>query len=175
MVSTDIDDPVVQAVFERSQATNGRIGNLYRVLANAPALLDAWVGFAWRLRAECTTARDLRELLIMRVGQLTRASYEWQQHWPMALAAGVSEDKLRALADWRAASVYSPIERAGLAMADELTTDGSLTDATYGELARFVEHDEMIELVLTVAFYNCVSRVLLGIGVPLEDRPLPAW
>jgi 4-carboxymuconolactone decarboxylase len=154
------------------QGATGRTPNLYRALGNAPALLDGWIDFFWRLRADCTTSRGLRELLILRVAQLTNAPYEWAAHYGMATAEGISDATLAELADWRSSEAFSPFERAALAMADELTDAGEVSDATWAELRPFVDDQAAVELVLTVAGYACVSRTLLALRVPLEGQML---
>src|SRR2546430_5707966 len=90
--------------------------NLYRTLGNHPALLRAWIDFAWTLR-EGITPRTLRELMILRGAQLMNAEYEWHHHRRMATVAGVPAEKLEQLANWRAADLVDGRERAGPAYA----------------------------------------------------------
>lgn len=168
LVSVTPDDPQLAATFADVQAAIDRIPNLYRVLGHAPALLDAWLAFAWPLRHEATTDRRLRELIIMRTAQLDGADYEWRQHWVMATEAGVSEAQLRALADWPAAPDFDDVERAALRMTDELAVSAAVSDETWGELSSHFDEAACVELVLTASFYACVSRVLGGLQVPLE-------
>src|SRR3954453_1426722 len=58
--------------------------NLYRCLAHAPDLLRAWIAFAWALRGNSATSRQLRELMILRTATLHHSPYEWHQHRRMA-------------------------------------------------------------------------------------------
>ena len=85
LVSPDIDDPILNPIFDKFRDAGHEPPDLYRVLANAPAMLKAWVDLAWPLRLEATTSRALRELIIMRVAVLTDAAFEWEAHWPAAL------------------------------------------------------------------------------------------
>ena len=106
----------------------------------------------------------------MRVAQLTSSEYEWQAHWFMATEAGVPAGKLTALAHWRDSRLYSEEERLVLEAADILTNTGELTSTLRRLLvARFGEQ-QTIEVVLTIAFYSCVRRVLGGLGVPPDER-----
>ena len=45
-------------------------------------------------------------------------------------------------------------------MTDELTVDLEVGEATWAALAERYEAGELVELVLTAAFYSCVSRAL---------------
>jgi len=169
LVANDSDDPVLAPVFDRFRDAGREVPVLYRTLGNAPAMLKAWVDMAWPLRSEPETDRGLRELLIMRVAQLTQAGFEWVAHWDMAVHHGVSTEQLEALAGWRESDLFTDEERAALAVTDELTTGVEASAAAMDELARHFEPGPIVELVLTAAFYNCVSRTLRSLG--LEPDP----
>lgn len=156
--------------FTRSNQGFGFVPNLYRTLANAPALLDAWIPFAWALREQCESPRSLRELCVLRVAILTDAEYEWDAHVPMALAAGVTIEAVTALRDWESSELFSGVEGAALAATDELIHSAALTDATWQRLRTHLEQQQCIEVVLTIAFYACVSRVIRGLDIPLEGE-----
>src|SRR5919202_5915610 len=101
--------------------------NLYRALANAPRLLEAWMDFAWALREHCDTPRRLRELVILRTAQRMLSQYEWTQHRLMAAKAGVEEHQLAELPMWRTSPAFSDAERAALALTDSLV-EGHVPD-----------------------------------------------
>ncbi len=141
---------------------------LYRTLANAPAMLQAWTGLAWPLRHEATSDRGFRELLIMRVAQLTDASFEWLAHWDMAVKHGISEEHLAALSTWEHSELFSDEQQEVLALADELTRRLEVSEQTWARLATRFESRELIELLLTVSFYSCVSRMLRALRLDVD-------
>jgi AhpD family alkylhydroperoxidase len=143
---------------------------LYRLLANSPAALRAWVGFAWAVRLDARTPRALRELMILRTAQLQQSAYEWQQHRIMAREAGVTETKVAELAIWRHSSVFEPAERAALRFTEAIV-HGNVDDATHDELARHFGTEERLELTLTAALYCMVPRVLSALGLHAEEEP----
>lgn len=168
LVADDAGDPRLAELFASARAQQGRLSNLYRTLANAPAMLGAWTGMAWPLRHEPRLDRATRELAIMRVGQRCRAVYEWAHHWRLALAAGVPEARLQALRDWRASDAFDERERAVLAYADAVV-DVDVPDAAFEPLRRWFDDGELVELTLTISFYCHVSRALVALQVELED------
>lgn len=170
LLSGPEDDERLRAVHARVTEGMGQWPNLYATLANAPDLLDAWVEFAWALRALPESDRTLRELAIMRVAQLTASEYEWQAHWAMATECGVPAEKLTGLAGWRRSGIFTADERLVLDAVEALTDRGELgADQRSGLVARFGAQ-QTVELVLTMSFYSCVSRVLGGLGVPRDQR-----
>lgn len=164
-VPADDDDPTLSRVFDVFRSKGQDVPMLYRLLGNSPAMLDAWIGLAWPLRTEPTTTRALRELLIMRVATLTHASFEWQAHWPAAIGAGVHAEQLAALGDWPASELFSAAEKAALRCTDEMIERGGASAEAVSKLRDHFADGECVELILTAAFYSCVSHTLLTLGV----------
>ena len=142
--------------------------NLYRCLANHPALVAAWTEFSKMLRHDTRTPRALRELVILRGGQLMRSEYEWAQHLPMARKAGVREAQINALANWRSSSEFDEREKAALELA-EAVTNGRVSDDVYAKVTRHFDHHDYVELAAVASFYAMVGRMLDAMGVPLDD------
>ena len=165
LVSADSDDPLLAPIFDRFREAGRDVPTLYRTLGNAPAMLNAWVGLAWPLRHDATTSRALRELLIMRVAQLTGAGYEWVAHYPMAVQCGITAEQLADLRRWSESELFT----------DEITDDVDVSDETWTPVAARYEAGELVELVLTAAYYSCVSRTLRALRLPVDpDDPVLA-
>jgi alkylhydroperoxidase family enzyme len=173
MVPLDTADERLRAMFDGVRARGVEVPNLYRVLGQAPAMLGAWLDFAWPLRLASHTDRALRELLILRGAEAQGIDYEWVHHVPMARAAGVSAAQINALADWRVrGDLFGEKERAVLRLAEEVAA-GPASAACIDELKRLFADEEVIELVLTASFYVCVGRVLGSLAVDLEPGLAP--
>jgi len=169
MVSESTDDPVLLDLFTQAAAQQGRVSNLYRTLANAPAMLGAWTGMAWPLRHAPKLERRLRELAIMRVAQRSHAVYEWAHHWHLALDSGVPEAQLRALRDWRESSLFDERDRAVLNYTDAVV-ELDVPDHIFEPIRRWFDRGHLIELTLTVSFYCNVARTLVALRVELEPE-----
>ncbi len=155
------------ATKKRLEELWGTPPNLYRALANHPALVAAWTEFARAIRYESRTPRPLRELVILRGAQLMASEYEWAQHLKMARKAGVPEAQIAALASWRTSPSFDAKEKAALALAEEVTR-GKVSDATQAEALRHFDMQDYVELSLTASFYAMVGRMLDAMGVQLE-------
>ncbi len=169
-VAVSTDDPVLNPVFDVFRNAGRDIPMLYRLLGNSPAMLDAWVGLAWPLRSKPTTSRALRELLIMQLAVLTGASFEWQAHWPAALKAGVTPAQLAALGRWSASDLFDEPTKAALRCSDEMIVNGGASAEAVAALRKHFDDGECVELILTSAFYSCVSHVLLTIGIEASEH-----
>jgi alkylhydroperoxidase family enzyme len=141
--------------------------NLYRALANAPAITRAWLEFIWALRDDCDTPRSLRELVILRTAVRHESAYEWHHHAAMAQTAGVDPDRLEAVRSWQASAAFDDSERAALALTDAIC-DAAVTDEVWRTAADRFTPSELVELVVTAATYVMVPRVLDALAVPIE-------
>lgn len=170
MLPTHPEDPALKAMFDEVRGRGIPVPNLYRVIGLAPPLLRGWLDFAWPLRLHAQTPRRTRELLILRGAQVSGTHYEWVHHVAMALAEGVTQGQIDALADWENSSLFSAQEKAVIRLAEEVTRGPAATPAC---IAALKEHGfgeaGIVELTLTASFYVCVARFLQSMDVPLEE------
>jgi alkylhydroperoxidase family enzyme len=143
--------------------------NLYRCLSHNPPLLGAWLEFANILRQDSEVSRQIRELMILRGAQICHSEYEWHQHRPMALRAGVTEAQIEALSKWKDSSIFSKEECAVLRFMEAII-EGVVDDEVDADLNQFFTHRQKISLILTASFYAMVPRVLEALRVPTEGQ-----
>jgi alkylhydroperoxidase family enzyme len=144
------------------------VGNIFRTLANAPNLLRRFLGLGNELRNATQLDPKLRELALMTVGRLTNAEYEFVHHWNISLKVGVKREQLEHLAEFATSALFNDQERAVMRYASEATTNIKVSDGTFNALRGFLDNRRITELVMNVAFYNSVVRVLIPLGVELE-------
>lgn len=156
-------------IFDNLTRERGNVGNIFRALANTPNLLRRFLALGGELRNGTALDPKLRELALLTVGRLAEAEYEFTHHWNLARSVGVSREKLEALADFEKAPVFDDQERAVMRYAVEATRNVKVSDATWNALKAFLDTRRMMDLVQNVAFYNMVVRVLVPVGVELEE------
>src|SRR6201987_4383040 len=85
----------------------GRIFNIFKVLAHHPKLVKRWTPFAGHVLGKQTLAFRDRELLILRIGWLNQAEYEFAQHELIARKGGVSDTDIARLKEGPKAQGWS--------------------------------------------------------------------
>ena len=157
-------------IYERMERERGvPTANIFLALANTPKLLDPILSFAGALRQDTVFEKRFRELGVLMVGLVTRCDYEFDHHANAALQAGVRREQLESLARFETASVFDDAERAVLRYAKEATESGEVADATWAALRRHFDVRQAMEVVLTVAWYNAVVRILLPLQIEEES------
>jgi alkylhydroperoxidase family enzyme len=172
MVAEDLDDPIVQPVFEGLKRRWGKVLNLYRILGWSPPLIGAWAAFAWTLRFDVGVSRELRELLVVQIAGLLNAAYEYEHHRRMAKAEGISDAQIEALAAWRQSTLFSPEQRAILTLGEDLALRRGAEPQTMSLLASHFTHRQVVEIVVTGSFYRGVAGLVNSFGLEAETDDL---
>jgi len=142
--------------------------NIFATLAHHPQLLRRWLVFANHVLGKSTLPARERELVILRIGWLCRAEYEWAQHAVIGERMGLSDEEMRRIAEGPEAPGWGPVDRALLRATDELHADAFISDETWSALSRCFDTQQLMDLVFTVGQYNLVSMVLNTLGVQLD-------
>jgi alkylhydroperoxidase family enzyme len=143
-------------------------GNIFLALAHAPKMLDAFLSYANALRGGEFSPR-LRELAILVVGHCTGSEYEIAHHHSHGLKAGISPEQIGAIPEFETSPLFDDEERAVMAFAKESTLHVDVGEETWNRAAAFLTARQMVELVLTTAWYNSGVRIMGGLAIDLED------
>jgi alkylhydroperoxidase family enzyme len=154
--------PTALAVRERRK---GKLLNLDRELLYSEPLAAAWNTFLGALRQRCSLDGHLRELAIVRVAIATRASYEYAQHVPEALACGVTQAQIDALQDWSHSKLFNDTEKAVLAYTDAMTLQVQVPDEIFNAVKHTLSEQALVELTATIGGYNMVARFLEALHI----------
>ena len=150
-------------------AMNGEVFNIFKVLAHHPQLVKRWTPFAGHILSKQTLPFRDRELLILRIGWLNQAEYEFAQHELIAKRGGVGDDDITKLKEGPTAKGWSEHEAALLQVADDLHENSVVSDETWATLSKTYSTEQLMDAVFTVGQYNLVSWALNSFGVPLDD------
>ncbi len=164
------EHPELAETIERFRAgRRGKLINIYRMLLNAPPLAESWFNHSNTVRWKTTLPGRLREIVIIRMGHVTKSEYVLRQHVPsLAVADGLSLEECDELADWRASKFFSASERAALAYADIMTREIVVPDPVFAEVDRHFNARQIVELTVLVGTYNMNARVLQALQLDLE-------
>lgn len=146
---------------------------IFTTLAHHPRLLKRWSAFGGALLFGGRLDDRDREILILRVGWLCDAPYEWGQHVIIGRQAGLSDDEIHAITRGSGDASWSDDDAALLRAAEELHADNRIGDETWSELSQRYDAQQLIEVCMVVGQYHLVAFTLNSLGVEPEPG-LPA-
>ena len=149
--------------------------NLQKFLAHSPGATRAHHALGNYIRHESTIDARLREMAILQVGWVAKSPYEWSHHVKIGLDFGVSEDDIKKLIAESAGknTDLAPIDKTVLRAAREMTLVGKVNDNTYAILTEHFSNEHLIDLLVTIAFYNAVVRFLASAEMDVEESYQP--
>ena len=143
--------------------------NALGTLARYPALTRAYHTLNGHVLFATTLSPRQRELLVLRVASVRRATYEWEQHVRLAGDAGVDRDEIARIGQGPEAPGWSSLERAMLAAVDELLADARVADPTWAVLAGELDEHQLMDLIFTVGTYDLLAMAFRSFGIELDD------
>ncbi|WP_436770859.1 carboxymuconolactone decarboxylase family protein [Yinghuangia sp. YIM S09857] len=153
---------------------------MYRQRIDLPAAASG--GYQALARLDSLIRRDglvddrLRELVKLRTSQMNGCALHLEHHSREALRLGETPQRLHQLAGWRESPLFSPSQRAGLALAEAVTHLGpeGVPDDVYAEAERHFGPQQLGNLILTVAVTNALNRIAVTARLQPEAPGLAA-
>lgn len=142
--------------------------NLYRMLPHAASIAPGFLAMGRGILRESVLEPKMREIVILRVGMLSDASYEVHQHKRVARRVGLPEEKIAALQAGADEPVFDEVERKVIRFTDEVVRNVKASNQAFDVLQSDFSHREIAEIVLTIGFYMMVCRFLENFEVDIE-------
>ncbi len=124
--------------FQKMEENGFRILNLYKVMAHCPEVGVNFLRLGNSILFKGVLAPSLRELAILRVGNIYQAKYEFTQHIPIALRTGLKQEQIDDLPHWESSGKFNQQERAVLRYTDEVTQDIRVKEDTFAAVRGFL-------------------------------------
>jgi alkylhydroperoxidase family enzyme len=149
--------------------SDGSILNVTTTVGRHPDLLENWLPFVQYIFGEQTLPARDREMLILRIGWLCQAKYEFGQHTLAGKEAGLTDEEILRITKGPDDPAWGDFDAVLLRAADELHHDAIISDATWNALSQRYDEEQLMDVIFTVGQYNLVSWALNSLGVQLED------
>ena len=150
---------------ERAEKVVGRLPepriNLFRMLANAPALIGPTLRLGEAILTKSDMDPKLRELVILRVARVTGSEYEWVQHESIARLVGLSDEEIAGGRDDR---------RAALRLVDALlaSADATPSEELVAEVEAELGRAQLLEVILTTGYYAMLGGMMRAVRLDVD-------
>jgi alkylhydroperoxidase family enzyme len=162
-------DQAIQAAVGESYDPNDAL-NVVKMIAGTEDMFSGTVGLVKAVFAAEGIDPKLRQMIILRAAKVLNAPYEWQANVALSKNNGLTEADIAAAADDGPVTGVHEDYVLVCKATDELSTSGTLTDATLQALLD--RHGEVIarKFILIIAWFNLLSLFLNGCRVPMETK-----
>jgi 4-carboxymuconolactone decarboxylase len=143
--------------------------NIIKALANSEAVVTGLVELGGALRATGTLDTHLKELIILRVGFQSQATYEVFQHRQVARVLEIAPEKVEALQGNLDAEIFSPLERDVLRLTDALLENVKAPPELLAPVAEALTPGQLVEVLTVIGVYMLTCRVLETLEIDVED------
>ena len=165
-------DPLLKELFEESRGQRGgRVLNLHLTQGHAPEISHAQRGVIRAIRTKTKAPQSLIELGILRAAQICNCEYEYVQHIPLSMKAGLTRAQVDAVQDWRNATVYDERQRAVLAWVEATCANlGEVDDVVFAGMQRHFSSQEILEITFTACLYFGTGVMMKALRIKLEPE-----
>lgn len=159
-------------MFRTMSAFSGFFGrpevpDVITVLNLNPRLFWPWLIFASRLMPYGRLPGDVREKIILRTAWNCRSRYEWGQHVEIGLAAGLTDEDVRCIAEGPEAW-SDPFERALMQACDDMHENYCISTPVWELLSQHYGKALLVEVTILIGHYQMIAGFLNSAGLVLE-------
>ncbi len=147
---------------------DGSVLNVVATIGRHPKLLDRFITFGLYVLQEQTLPDRDREILILRIGWLCQAKYEFGRHTLSGKRVGLTDEEILRITKGPDEPGWSTFDAALVRAADELYYDAIISNTTWKVLSERYNEKQLMDVIFTVGDYNMVSWALNSFGVQLE-------
>lgn len=136
--------------------------------ATHPALAKAFLTLNKHVATDTTLTTRERELLILRIGWLTKSEYEFGQHIILGRRAGITDEEIERIQIGPEATGWSTDDADLIRAADDLHNGSRLSDATFERLSKRYDHQQVMDLIFVVGVYALMATAINTYNIPAE-------
>jgi len=165
-----------ERLFRAAEALLGRAPNFYRYLANSPLVAKMLLPFNAVLQRQgggSVLPARIKEMVVIKTSAVNGCAYCYAHNTALGMAAGISEDQVRAIDShgYMDSPLLSPREKAAVLWAEHVTRNtASERDDVFAELRAHFSDAEIVELTLISGMFNMFNRFMDSLQIPLEPQ-----
>jgi len=166
MATVKMADPAQNEFLAGLEAKGKRANHFFRIMANRPKVLEAFVPFYGAIMGPGAVDRRIKELIYLTCSYANRCAYCTAAHVAGGKKAGITDEEMQALQSEQDAGFSEP-ERAAIRYARELTRTADANTARDALLQHFND-EQVVEITLVAAMANFTNRFNNGLRLQPE-------
>ena len=149
-------------------AGRGTAGS-FNISLRSPEAGEIFYAMGERVRFHMSVPDKLKELAILITARYWAAQFEWLAHHRAGAQAGLSEDKIKAIAEGRRPAGMPADEEAVYNFITELFKTRQVSDVTFAAVRNLAGELGVVDLLVTAGYYQAVSMFMNLDRMPVND------
>jgi 4-carboxymuconolactone decarboxylase len=175
-IPEDRQTPQQRAAMEEiSRGPRGKIGGPFIPMMRSPKLMDRLQKVGEYLRFENTVGLRNSEFAVLVVARHWSNPIEWHIHRPIAEREGVAAATCDAISEGRRPETMTSDEAIIFDALEELRSNRSLCDATYGRVVARWGEQGMVDLIAHYGYYSTLAMLMNVARTPLPEGAQPGF
>jgi 4-carboxymuconolactone decarboxylase len=164
--------PAQKTMTDHALAGRGPVG-LFNIALRSPEAGDLLFAMGDRVRFHMALPDKLKELAIILTARYWGAQFEWLAHRRAAVMAGLSEDKVKAIAEGRRPAGMSADEEVVYNFITGLFKNRQVNDETFAATRNLAGERGVVDLLASAGYYQIVSIYMNVDRLPLAPNQKP--
>ena len=174
MLERDQVPPELGTLYDALLTQRGVVPNMFKTVANTPALALAFAGFLKALLSDSALKGWYKELIATRLSVLLESAYAMKGHALSARQKGASDAQIQAVQGNFEEGPFTAAEKLGLRCADRLHHSArEIDDAFFAELKSVFNDQQIVELMATASAFELFPRFVDALRIPITPPPEP--
>lgn len=140
--------------------------------AHHPPVADLFSQLNIHILSTNTLPPRLRQIAIMRLAWVTRASFMWSSHLNTTVMAGVEPDFYQQVKVGADDPFFDEMERHVIIATEDLINDQRINDESWNVLMRDWTKQQMLDFLFTIGVYYTVAILMRTLGVQRHEELL---
>jgi 4-carboxymuconolactone decarboxylase len=164
-----------QELAARIAGKRGQVRGPFLVWLQSPELCDRVEALGAFVRFDCSLSEKLREFSILITSRFFDAQHSWNAHVDKAVAAGMSMDTLRAIAEHRTPEFEADDERIFYKFCMEVLKEHFVSDETFTEAQKQFGNQGLVDIIGCLGNFSMLAMCLNTFQVDLDPNRSPPF
>jgi len=162
----------LQAIFAAGEKLMGFVPNDGLIMAHQPAILKAFLALVQSVYAAGEVSGGLKRLIGLLSSNAAGCRYCQAHAAYAAHQQGESEERIKAVWNFRSSPLFSDAERAALEVAIKSgMVPNQVEDEDFEQLKKYYSEKQMVEIMSVIAMYGFLNRWNSTLNTNLEEQP----
>ena len=162
-------DAAGQAIWDEIETSRGGVARNYAALLNNPAAAGAMAGLGGYARYETPLPPRVKALAVLTAAREACGHYVWTVNQAPAKQAGVSDEIIDAIREYRAPAGFDAEDAAVVQFVLELLRHHRVSDATFEAMRGIVGADGVVDVLVVSGYYHTLAHCLQALDVDLPE------